>query len=176
MDSYAFPEVKHLCHSVGCARNRHQFHSEVEVISLDAGLRKDGIPALDLWDLVMEVFRFPNQLKKSKRRVQGNILRNTPSNKHTQNQTNVPIQQDTLELSNVDNVSLNAKSSLFGAMFCIFEDNEAVIRMIIKGRSPTMRHVSRTHRVALNWLFDRINLDPKFRSVTLTPNTSPQTS
>ena len=23
-----------------------------------------------------------------------------------------------------------------------------------------MRHVSRTHRVALDWLFDRINLDP----------------
>ena len=33
--------------------------------------------------------------------------------------------------------------------------------MIIKGRSPTMRHVSRTHRVALDWLLDRINLDPK---------------
>ena len=24
-----------------------------------------------------------------------------------------------------------------------------------------MRHVSRTHRVALDWLFDRINLDSK---------------
>ena len=33
--------------------------------------------------------------------------------------------------------------------------------MMIKGRSPTMRHVSRTHRVALDWLFDRINLDSK---------------
>ena len=33
--------------------------------------------------------------------------------------------------------------------------------MITKGRSPTMRHVSRTHRVALDWLFDRINLDSK---------------
>ena len=42
----------------------------------------------------------------------------------------------------------------------VFEDNEAVIKMILKGRSPTMRHVSRTHRVALDWLFDRINLDP----------------
>ena len=27
-----------------------------------------------------------------------------------------------------------------------------------------MRHVSRTHRVALDWLFDRINLDPKIQS------------
>ena len=35
--------------------------------------------------------------------------------------------------------------------------------MIIKGRSPTMRHVSRTHRVALDRLFDRINLDPKIQ-------------
>ena len=42
----------------------------------------------------------------------------------------------------------------------VFEDNEAVIMMIIKGRSPTVRHVSRTQRVALDWLFDRIDLDP----------------
>ena len=26
-----------------------------------------------------------------------------------------------------------------------------------------MRHLSRTHRVALDWLFDRINLDPKIQ-------------
>ena len=45
----------------------------------------------------------------------------------------------------------------------VFEDNEAVIKMIIKGRSPTMRHVSRTRRVALDWLFDRINLDSKIQ-------------
>ena len=35
--------------------------------------------------------------------------------------------------------------------------------MLMKGRNPTMRHVSRTHRVALDWLFDRINLDPKIQ-------------
>ena len=38
-----------------------------------------------------------------------------------------------------------------------------MIKMIIKGRSPTMRHVSRTHRVALDWLFDQIKLDPKIQ-------------
>ena len=31
--------------------------TESEVISLDAGLRMDGIPALDLWDLVIDVLR-----------------------------------------------------------------------------------------------------------------------
>ena len=54
-------------------------------------------------------------------------------------------------------------SSSKEALLYIFEDNEAVIKMIIKGRSPTMRHVSRTYRVALDWLFDRINLDPKIQ-------------
>ena len=34
------------------------------------------------------------------------------------------------------------------AQLYIFEDNEAVIKTIIKDRSPMMRHVSRTHRVA----------------------------
>ena len=36
------------------------------------------------------------------------------------------------------------------ALLHVFEDNETVIKMIIKGRSPTMRHVSRTHRIALD--------------------------
>ena len=39
----------------------------------------------------------------------------------------------------------------------------AVIKMILNGRRPTMRHHSRTHRVALDWLFDRVNLDTKIQ-------------
>ena len=56
------------------------------------------------------------------------------------------------QLNNTKDQTSNAKFSRFGAMLYIFEDNEAVIKMIIKGRSPTMRHVSRTHRVALDWI------------------------
>ena len=63
--------------------------------------------------------------------------------------------------TNTDHMSSNTKHSDAGAMLYKFEDNEAVIKMIIKGRSPTMRHVSRTHRVALDWSCDRINLGPK---------------
>ena len=48
-------------------------------------------------------------------------------------------------------------------MLYVSEDNETVIKMTIKGRSPTMRHVSRTHRVAPYWLFDKINLEPKIQ-------------
>ena len=66
-------------------------------------------------------------------------------------------------LTNVDRVPSNVQFSHQEALLYEFEDNEAVIKMILKGRSPTMRHVSRTHRVALDWLFDRINLDPKIQ-------------
>ena len=56
-----------------------------------------------------------------------------------------------------------SNSSYQEASLYVFQDNEAVIKMIIKGRSPTLRHVSRTHRVALDWLFDRIILDPEIQ-------------
>ena len=66
------------------------------------------------------------------------------------------------DLDNVDFIPSNVQSSHQEALLYVFEDNEAEIKMIIKRRSPTIRHVSRTHRVALDWLFDRINLDPKY--------------
>ena len=64
-------------------------------------------------------------------------------------------------LQDIDSVPSNVQSASREALLYVLEDNEAVIKMIIKGISPTMRHVSRTHSVALDWLFDRINLDPK---------------
>ena len=66
-------------------------------------------------------------------------------------------------LNNVDCVPSNVQFSHPESLFYVFDDHEAVIKMIIKGRSPTMRHVSRTHRVAFDWLFDRNNLDPKIQ-------------
>ena len=68
-----------------------------------------------------------------------------------------------VDLSNIDQVPSDAHLSGKESQLFIFDDNEAVIKMIIKGRSPTMRHVSRTHRVALDWLFDRINLNGKIQ-------------
>ena len=67
------------------------------------------------------------------------------------------------ELSNVVDFVTNASSSQFEVQFFIFEDIEAVIKMIIEATNPTMRHVSRSHRVALDWLFDRVSLDSKIQ-------------
>ena len=46
------------------------------------------------------------------------------------------------------------------AKLFLLEDNEAVIKMTVKGRSPNMRHITRTHRVDLDWLFERLGDDP----------------
>ena len=66
-------------------------------------------------------------------------------------------------MKDIDSVPSNVQSARQEASMYMIEDNEAVIKMIIKGKSLTMRHVSRTHRVALDWLFDRIKLDSKIQ-------------
>ena len=121
-----------------CKKQTSVSHSstESEIISLDAGLRLDGIPALDLWDLIVSVFG--NTIQTPER--QGRPVVND-KNQRSQGMTNV--------LNHIDWVPSNVQCSHQEALLYVFEDNEAVIKMIIKGRSPTMRHVSRTHRVAL---------------------------
>ena len=66
-------------------------------------------------------------------------------------------------MENIGSVPSNVQSARQEALWYVFEDNEAVIKVIMKGSSPSMRHVSRTHRVALDCLFDRINLDSKIQ-------------
>ena len=131
--------------------------TDSEVISLDAGLRMDGIPAVGLWDLAIEVLDFFFWKKSSN--IGKPIARWNQSKHQPQHQNEDTAKREVEELSNVDHVVTSAKPSLFEAQLHIFEDNDAVIKMIIEVRSPTMRHVPRNHRVSLDWLFDRINVD-----------------
>ena len=123
--------------------------TESEIISLDTGLRLDGLSALELWDLIVSVFGSVSQVSDGSGQLDIDV------DKHHESQKRINV------MESIDSVHSNVQSSRQEALLYVFEDNEAVIKMIIKGRSPTMRHVSRTHRVALDWLFDRINLDPK---------------
>ena len=66
-------------------------------------------------------------------------------------------------LLNVDQVPKGKYDPKCLSELVILEDNEAVIKMTIKGRSTAMRHLSRTHRINLDWLFARFILDPNFR-------------
>ena len=59
-ESYVYSEVQHSFPSVGCARNKRQYLTVLQnqkIISLEAGLRMDGLSAVDLWDVVTEVLR-----------------------------------------------------------------------------------------------------------------------
>ena len=166
--------------SLMCEKQTAVSHNstESENISFDAGLRMDGMPALDHSDFVVEVlYSSFNQPEKSKENVQGNLLRDIPSREHTNNQIKSPTQHNDLEFFNVDYVCSNVKFFKFGAMLYTLEDNEAVIKMIIKGRSPTMRHVSRTHTQSGAWLVFRQNqFGPQnSKSNMLSPKTNAQT-
>ena len=136
-----------------CKKQTSVSHSstESEIISLDTGLGLDGLPALELWDLIVSVLGNCSRISdRTGKPVNG-------EDKHHKSQNKIDVMQD------IDSVPSNVQSARQEALLFVFEDNEAVIKMIIKGRSPTMRHVSRTHRVALDWLFDRIKLDTKIQ-------------
>ena len=65
-----------------CKKQTSVSHSstESEIISLDAGLRMDGIPALTLWDLVIEVSHsVPNRTDGPKRESHGETRRQLSS-------------------------------------------------------------------------------------------------
>ena len=59
----------------------------------------------------------------------------------------------------IDYVPCTIPLSKGKAKLIMLADNGAVIKMTIKGRSPNMRHVPRTHRVDLDWLFERFKRD-----------------
>ena len=138
--------------------------SRIRDISLDAGFRMDGLPALDLWDLVIEVLGTTHRIPKS---TQPCMLETDAKIQNTLTDQNV-------DLSNVDQVPSNAHLSEKESQLYIFEDDEAVIKMIIKGRSPTMGHVSRTHRVALD-LSTESTWTKKSKSSMSNPKTNSQT-
>ena len=136
-----------------CKKQTAVSHSstESEIISLDTGLRLDGLPALELWDLIVSVLGSISRVSDRSAKPESD------EHKHHKSHNKIDVTRD------IDAVPSNVQSARQEALLHVFEDNESVIKMIIKGRSPTMRHVSRTHRVALDWLFDRINLDPKIQ-------------
>ena len=117
----------------------------------------DGLLALELWYLTVSV---PGNVSRVS---DGSVQPDNDVHKHHKSQKKIDVMED------IDSSPSNVQSARQEALLYVFEDNEAVIKMIIKGRSPTMRHVSRTHRVALDWLSDRINLDSKIQIKYIDP-------
>ena len=134
-----FAPISWVCKKQGAISHSS---TEAEVIALEASVRMEGIPALQLWQRVLEVFD----------PMSGD------QHASVTEQPNISTIHDLL--SQVDYTPTTVPMSSGRAKLILFEDNEAVIKMTIKGRSPNMRHVARTHRVDLDWLFERIQNDP----------------
>ena len=158
-----------------CKKQTAVSHSstEAEIISLDAGLRMDGIPALTLWDSVIEVFHSElNRTEGPKREPRRNPSAIVKANMHNP----IPIEHTNVIPTNIDHIPSNTTHSGSSAMLSVFDHNEAVIKMIIKGQSPIMRHVVKNPQscawigclTGLIWIL-------KFRFDTLIPNIKSQT-
>ena len=114
----------------GCARSKPQFLTAVQslIFSPGAGLRVDGSLALQFGECLG---------KTSSKPARGNFERHIrerviPSHSHSDNY---------FFIESIDHVPPNIPY--------VFEDTAAVIQMIKKGRSPNLKHVTRTHRVDL---------------------------
>ena len=88
-----------------CKKQTSVSHSstESEIISLDAGLRLDGIPALDLWDLIFLVLGNTIQTPHRTEQPVVNCDKDHGPNKRSQGMVNV--------LNNIDSVLSNVQFS-----------------------------------------------------------------
>ena len=128
-------------------------------------VRMDGIHALILWDLVIEIFHsVTNKIEQPKEEFRGDPLQATKPNMHNPFQ----VKHTNVIPTHIDHIQSNTNTMHFE-----FGGNQNDCQR--SKCHTTIRHVLRTHKVALDCLFDIINFDPKFKSVTLIPNTSSQT-
>ena len=91
-----------------CKKQTAVSHSstESEIISLDTGLRLDGLLALELWDLIVSVFGSVTQTSdRTERPV------DTEKSQNSQGKINV--------LKNIDSVPSNIQSSRQEALLCL---------------------------------------------------------
>ena len=101
-----------------CKKQTAVSHSstESENISLDTGLRLDGLLALELWDLIVSVFGSVSQISDRSGQPDSDVK------KHQKPQRQIDVMKD------IDAVPSNVQSSRQEALLFVFEDNEAVIK------------------------------------------------
>ena len=150
-----------------------QSSTESEMISLDAGLRLDGTPALDLRDLIVTVLH-GNTYQSNQERGNPctNLVRAAPRKLQTRKKCHGKID----DLNNVDFISSDVHSSRQEALLYVFEDNEAVIKDDYKGKkSHNDTRFQNPQSCSLIGCSIESIKTPRSRSNTLTPRTNSQT-
>ena len=146
--------------TASCKKQTCDSHSstESEIVAAEQGIRTEGLQALAFWELVTE------------------LLSTSPAKKA---ETHVVIPK-ACELNPYSESFNPAKYFSYTrrpeSKTCLImaEDNEAVIKLVKKARSMALRHLPRTHRIDLHWLFE-VCSRPASECGTLTPSSRPQT-
>ena len=110
-----------------CKKQTAVFHSstESEIISLDTVMKFDGLPALELWDLIVSVLGNVSRVSDGHGQPESDV--------HKRHQSHKKIDV----MKNINFVLSNVQSARREALLLVFEDNDAVIKIIIKGRAET---------------------------------------
>ena len=129
-----------------CKKQTSVSHSstESEIISLDAGLRLDGLLALKLWNLIVSVLGSISRVSDRSGQPDNDVHKRHKSEK----KTNV--------LNNIDSVPSNVQSARQEALLYVFEDNDAVIKMTIK-RKESNNETCFQNSQSCTWLVVRSN-------------------
>ena len=106
-----------------CKKQTSVSHSstESEIISLDAGLRSDGIPALDLWDLIVTVLHENTNQSNQARGDLCTTQREVRSTPHTIQKKRNKAHGMINDLDNADFISSNVNSSRQEALLYILK-------------------------------------------------------
>jgi hypothetical protein len=130
--------------TASCKKQTCVSHSstESEIVAAEQGIRCEGLQVLTFWEFVVE------------------LLSNTTP-KQAANSAETLAKPNTMELNPYSERFDPAKYFAYTRPrtatvtdLIIAEDNQAVIKIIQKARSMALRHLPRTHRIDLQWLFE----------------------
>ena len=156
-----------------CRKQTSVSHSAAEsgIVGLESVAKLEGLQALMLLEAMHDVIsspatsdaRVPNKSKKaSASRDARNacpVLRPETTKTPVQHSP-CPMPASIAEkLPSIDDIPILSPIGTGRAKLFVMEENDACIKICVKGKSPAMRHASGTHKVNLDWLYERVMYD-----------------
>ena len=172
-----------------CKKQTVVSHSstESEIVALDTSLRLEGLPLLTFWETVVGLSKprssskIPDCLKQAaqaicpvlaakKKKNRPSPKKASPSRASSPRRRELPrpehgrpaLSSTIMYEDNVLHVPPPVASQKNPALvpLLIGEDNQAVIKIVQKGRTPALRHLHRTHRIDLGWITEVCAAEP----------------
>ena len=124
-----------LCKKQTCVSHSS---TESEIVAAEQAIRTEGLQALAFWELATELLSTALAKKAETHAVIPKVCELNPYSER------------------FDPAKYFAYTRRPEQKTCLIiaEDNEAVIKLVKKARSMALRHLPRTHRIDLQWLFE----------------------